>query len=97
MKTKKPSAIVYGWHRKGTEILISDVYFEEGLQDQVVLYSIPNKNNVEYDFTQFQPDLIISIGEPIQIQHYFLKKIHIHYDEPLADNVLANVIVCQTT
>ena len=34
MKTKKPSAIVYGWYKEGEEILISDVYFEEGLEDQ---------------------------------------------------------------
>ena len=36
MKTKKPSAIVYGWYKQGEEILISDVYFEEGLEDEVI-------------------------------------------------------------
>ena len=36
MKTKKPSAIVYGWYKEGEEIITSDVYFEEGLEDDVI-------------------------------------------------------------
>ena len=39
MKTKKPSAIVYGWYKEGEEIITSDVYFEEGLEDDVIIYS----------------------------------------------------------
>lgn len=97
MKTKKPSAIVYGWHRQGTESLVSDVYFEERLEDFVVIHSLPYLSNVEYDYSVYRPDLIISIGNPIHIKHYHLEKFHIHFDEPVADNILANVIVCQTT
>jgi len=96
MKTKKPSAIVYGWYKQGEEILISDVYFEEGLEDEVIVYGLPYTNNVVGDYTKYQPDLIISIGDPIFVPHYFLRKIHIHHGEMLHDNVLANVIVCQT-
>ena len=36
---KKPSAIVYGWGKIGTFELISDVYFEENLQDKVCMIS----------------------------------------------------------
>lgn len=97
MKTKKPSAIVYGWHRHGTESLVSDVYFEERLEDFVVIHSLPYLSNVEYDYSLYRPDLIISIGNPINIKHYHLRKFHIHFDQPLDDNVLANVIVCQAT
>ena len=96
MKTKKPSAIVYGWYRQGEEILISDVYFEEGLQDEVTVYSLPYTNNVEQDYSKYLPDLIISFGKEININHYHLRQIHVHHDELCGDNVLANIIVCQT-
>lgn len=96
MKTKKPSAIVYGWYKEGKEILISDVYFEERLEDEVVVYSLPYNNSVIEDYTKYQPDIIISINGEINVPHYFLSKIHIHLDELVEDNVLANIIVCQT-
>jgi len=97
MITKKPSAIVYGWYKLGTEILHSDVYWEESLIEEVVVYSLPDMKNVEYDYTKYMPDLIISIGVEIDIKHFHLKKFHYHSDEPLADNILANIIVCQAT
>jgi hypothetical protein len=96
MKTKKPSAIVYGWYKEGEEILISDVYFEEGLEDEVVVYALPYTNDVVGDFSKYQPDLIISFFDEINVPHYYLKQLHIHFDEMEADNVLANIIVCQT-
>ena len=96
MKTKKPSAIVYGWHQLGNQILISDVYFEERLEDEVYVYSLPYTNNVVEDFTKYQPDLIISIVDEINIPHDYLKKLHVHIDHVYPENILANVIVCQT-
>jgi glycosyltransferase involved in cell wall biosynthesis len=96
MKTKKPSAIVYGLEIKGEITLVSDVYFEESLFDDVVVYSLPYKNDVVGDYTKYQPDLIISFNELIEIPHHQLRQMHIHYDEMLGYNVLANVIVCQT-
>ena len=51
MKTKKPSAIVYGWHSQGEQILYSDVYFEEHLYDEVHIYSLPYTNDVVGDYT----------------------------------------------
>ena len=96
MKTKKPSAIVYNWYKEGEEILISDVYFQENLYDEVVIYSLPYTNNVVEDYSKYQPDLIVSFGIEIDVPHYQLQQIHLSYDEMLADNVLANVVVCQT-
>lgn len=96
MKTKKPSAIVYGWHKKGEQILYSDVYFEEHLEDEVHIYSLPYRNDVAGDYTKYQPDLIISLVEKIEVPHYFLKQKHIHLEEIYPDNILANVIVCQS-
>jgi len=47
-------------------------------------------------YTKYKPDLIISFGEEVNIPHYHLKRFHIHYDEPIDEAILANVIVCQT-
>jgi len=96
MKTKKPSAIVYNWYKEGEEILISDVYWEEGLHDEVIIYSLPYTNNVVEDYSKYRPDLIISFGNEVNIPHYHLSQIYIHQPEMLGDNVLANIIVCQT-
>jgi glycosyltransferase involved in cell wall biosynthesis len=96
MNTKKPSAIVYGWHTSGETVLISDIYWEEGLHDEVNIYSLPYTNNVIEDYTKFKPDLIISFGEEIEIPHFHLTRFHIHYDELIPDIILANVIVCQS-
>lgn len=96
MKTKKPSAIVYGWHSQGEQILYSDVYFEEHLYDEVHIYSLPYTNDVVGDYTKYQPDVIVSFIDEIEIPHYILSLKHIHLNEMYQENVLANVIVCQT-
>jgi glycosyltransferase involved in cell wall biosynthesis len=96
MKTKKPSAIVYNWDREGEVTLISDVYFEEHLHDEVIIYSLPYTDDVVGDYSRYKPDLIISIGHEINIPHYHLRNIHISYPHLLPDNVLANDIVCNT-
>ena len=79
MKTKKPSAIVYGWYKQGEEILQSDVYWEEGLFDDVIVISLPYEDNVIGDYSKYQPDLIISIGNEINVPHFQLEKFHRHY------------------
>jgi glycosyltransferase involved in cell wall biosynthesis len=96
MKTKKPSAIIYGYHKEGEEILISDVYFQEGLEDEVVIYSLPYTDAVVEDYSKYKPDLIISVNQEISVPHEYLRNKHIHIGEVLPDNVLANIIVCQT-
>lgn len=96
MKTKKPSAIVYGWDRIGHITLTSDIYWEEGLHESVEVYSLPYDGNLELDFTKYKPDLIITIGLDIHFPNYFLLRHHRHYLEIPPDAVLANDIVCQT-
>jgi len=96
MKTKKPSAILYNWDREGEVTLISDVYFEEYLHDEVIIYSLPYTDDVVGDYSRYKPDLIVSIGMDINIPHYHLRNIHIGYPNLLPDNVLANDIVCNT-
>jgi len=96
MKTKIPSAIVYGWYREGTEVLMSDIYFEEALENEILVHFLPYKDSVLEDYTEHRPDLIISFISEIRIPHFQLQKIHFHYDSFFADNILANIIVCQT-
>jgi len=96
MKTKIPSAIVYGWYREGTEVLMSDVYFEEALENEILVHFLPYKDSVLEDYTEHRPDLIISFISKIRVPHFQLQKIHFHYDNYFADNILANTIVCQT-
>jgi len=96
MKTKIPSAIVYGWYREGTEVLMSDIYFEEALENEILVHFLPYKDCVLEDYTEHRPDLIISFISEIRIPHFQLQKIHFHYDSFFADNILANIIVCQT-
>jgi len=96
MKTKKPTAIVYGWDRTGHHTLTSDVYWEEGLHESVEIYSLTYDGNMELDFTKYKPDLIISFGLDIPINNYRLLRIFRYYQQQLPDSVLANDIVCQT-
>ena len=65
MKTKKPSAIIYGWRELGTFTLTSDIYFEENLMDEVVIYSLPLTNDIEKDFSIYKPDIIMGCNEKV--------------------------------
>ena len=96
MKTKKPSAIVYGWYKTGTELLQSEIYWEEGLFEDVVVYALDNPNNVFQDYSKYEPDVIISFGEYLEMPTPQLQRLYRHYPEPFNDAVLANVIVCQS-
>lgn len=93
IKVLKPSAIVYGWPVQGTVILKSDLYWEEGLSDDVILHSIPNNGDVVLDYSTYNPDLIITIGQEIIITDDRLKKIHLHYNIVPQGNSLANDIL----
>ena len=75
MITKKPSAIVYGWYKLGDELLETNVYSEEGLWDEVKIYSLPSDVSFIEDYTRYRPDVIISIGEKINLPHYQLSPI----------------------
>jgi glycosyltransferase involved in cell wall biosynthesis len=96
IKVKKPSAIIYGWDRIDTTILKSDVYFEENLIDDVVLYPLEYTGNVELDYSKYQTDLIIFIGDFPEIKNPQISDILIKYNHVFPDNIIANDIVCQS-
>jgi hypothetical protein len=96
MKTKKPSAIVYDWKEPGVIVLKSDIYHEENLVEDVIVYSLPYTGNIFNDFSKYKPDLILTQGSNIKIDEYQLGKRHIIYDKFPSDNIIANDIVCQS-
>jgi hypothetical protein len=56
MKTRKPIALVYGYNKIGEYQLTSDVYYWEGLQDEVQVYSYGDISDFETHYTLFNPD-----------------------------------------
>lgn len=97
LKTKKPSAILYNWNKEGTFTLISDIYYEENLFDEVIIHSIPYTEDVEGDFAKYSPDLIIHTQEYINFNNNILSHRVIKYEQYPLDNILANDIVAQST
>ena len=97
MKTKKPSAIVYGWRELGTFTLTSDVYYEENLLDQVVVYSLPYTNDISKDFSLYKPDMIMGCDDRVSSDNKIISNRIIRYLSFPPDNILANDIVCQAT
>jgi hypothetical protein len=96
MKTKKPIALVYGHPNIGEYDLMSDVYYWEGLEDTVKVYSFSSITSFETDYTIHNPDVIVCIGINFQSSLESINKRIIHLDEVPSDNVLANIIVAQT-
>jgi len=97
MKTKKPSAIVYGWREIGTFTLTSDVYYEENLLDQVVVYSLPYTDDISKDFSLYKPDIIMGCDNRVSSNNKIISNRIIRYLSFPPDNILANDIVCQAT
>ena len=100
-KTTLQTALVYGWNRFGLHKLTSDVYFEEGLEEKVVIHSYRTSTNLKKHLAKHKPDIIIvfkTIPKELQeINDDIIKSKIIYRDEILDDNVLANDIVCQST
>jgi len=99
LKTKKPSAIIYGLEQKGTFPLTSDIYFEENLHEEVIIHSLPYNHSIEQDFAQYTPDLIIYLNNSkiILEDEYLSSKTLIYPTDFPPNNILANDIVCQST
>ena len=95
MKTKKPSAIVYGWRELGTFTLTSDVYFEENLLDEVIIYSLPNTDDIIKDFSTYKPDIIMGCDNSVSSNSKIISNRIIRYLNFPPDNILANDVVCQ--
>lgn len=102
MKTSLPTALVYGWDRFGEIQLQSDVYFEEGLNEDVTLHSYEVSADFKTHFAKHRPDIIIVIGEyPNDIlemdNHTMVSSKIVSYDSIPDDNIIANDVVCQST
>ena len=63
MKTKLPSALVYGWNRFGLIKEKSNLLKDENLSEDVVIYSYETDDEFESQFVEHQPDVIITFGD----------------------------------
>ena len=97
MRTKKPSAILYGWRELGTFTLTSDIYFEENLLDEVIVYSLPFTDDIKKDFSLYKPDMIMGCDNRVSSNNKIISNKIIRYLNFPPDNILANDIVCQAT
>ena len=97
MRTKKPSAILYGWRELGTFTLTSDIYYEENLLDEVIIHSLPFTDDISKDYSLYQPDIIMGCDDRVSSNHKIISNRIIRYLSFPPDNVLANDIVCQAT
>lgn len=109
IKTRLPSALVYGLNRFGSFQVKSDIYFEEGLFEWSQVYSYEDPSRFNEHFSNHDPDVIITVGdeatkslkkffdENVSPENLYIKtKWLVSNDDP-AENVLANDIVCQST
>jgi glycosyltransferase involved in cell wall biosynthesis len=97
MRTKKPSAILYGWRELGTFTLTSDIYYEENLLDEVIIHSLPFTDDISKDFSLYKPDMIMGCDGRVSSNNKIISNRIIRYLSFPPDNVLANDIVCQAT
>lgn len=106
IKVGLPSALVYGldW-QEGTSKIQSNLYWEENLNESVVVYARLNDSNFVKDFAETQPDLIITVGKTREdwtnilneSGQVFISSKWIHYNEPQDVLVMANDIARYST
>lgn len=97
MKTKKPVALIYNWYKQGEYTLRSEIYHEEHLYDDVLVYSIGSSDDVLKDVSRIKPDLIISFSTELKLDNPSLSKRYIFYPSLIDEIILANDIVAQCT
>ena len=100
-KTTLPTALVYGWNRFGRYELTSDIYFQENLYEKVVVHSYPSSKNLKLHLAKHKPDIILVFGDlPIELEeidNLLVESKIVQRDEIFDDNIIANIIVCQST
>ena len=63
LKTKLPSALIYGWNQSGEFELPSFITEKERIFGNVKIYSCENSYNFHLDFCLYKPDIIITFGK----------------------------------
>lgn len=104
-KASLPIALVYGWDDLGELTLTSDVYYQEHLFESVIVYSYSDVENFINHFNKINPDIVLTIGgtrdDYKSILEYsdvnYITSKWIHREEVSAENILANIVVCEAT
>ena len=102
IKTKLPSALIFGWSEIGEIQLISNLLENENLSESVQIWSYDTDNELHKLIVTHQPDVIITFGDSSQykISSEVIPTISskwIHYDDIIPNDQLANVIATAST
>ena len=107
IKTSLPSAVIYGTGYSEFEIIESDIYFEEYLQEGIQIYrrDLIDERGVRKDVATLNADLIITIGPEVtqtfkslfHSDDTLINNLHYSYPQEPPTNILANDIACQST
>jgi len=102
IKTKLPSALVFGWDRFGEFELQSNLLETEGLSERVVLFSYESDDNLYELIVKHGPDVIFTFGDSTKYKisqetNESLVTKWAHYDMISSDDVIANNIAKLST
>lgn len=99
LKTKLPSALIYGWNQSGEFELPSFITEKERIFGNVKIYSCDNSYNFHLDFCLYKPDIIITFGKKSDHKillsaenHLFIKSKWFHFEDIIDDRNLGNLI-----
>ena len=107
IKTSLPTAIIYGTGYKDLEVIESDIYFEEYLQEGVNVYrfNLGTQESVRSQIASVNADLVITVNQNttdsfkalFNSDDSLINNLLYSYQEEPPYNILANDIVCQAT
>ena len=105
IKVGLPSALVYGWHKFGEHKIQSNLYWEEGLNEDVQVYSYDSSKNFTSHLAKHNPDVIITIGGTRASWEWIARESTqiaittkwIHYSQPQDELTMANDIARYAT
>lgn len=102
IKTKLPSALVFGWNRLGEFQISSNLCENEGLVEDIQLWSYENDHNLYELIVKHDPDVIITFGDDnlfniSKESSEIIRSKWNHFDNLMEDGELANEIANLST
>ena len=102
IKTKLPSALVFGWDRFGEFELSSNLCENEGLVENIQLWSYESDQDLYNLMVKHEPDIILTFGDAnsfiiSQETSEIISSKWTHFDNRLSDDDLANEVARLST
>ena len=100
--TKLPSALVFGWGQHGEFRIPSTIVEDEGLTEDVVIWSYSEDVNFYELIVTHEPDIIVTFGNPSDYKISYsknpsLKSKWTHLNDYVDDSELANIVARNST